>query len=912
MLFLKFWAVACLVFLSFNSWVEATPRPASLWGKVIDSKGQPISNVSIEVRPQNGQIEQTLWLRSDESGYFSTQLKEKRVDLLILRHSDYATSSKTYIRSNSKPRRRPIKFILKKAPSCTLKVKGAQGQALSGGRLYLGQLYDKGAWPRLIWDYASAEIDSQGFVQVPQLPQGRYYLQLHSEDHHIPQFTTIDHRGSDKPIEVEAYSGLPFRLSFVSPTGQAVSGVSFRYSVLQDKIQSFDDMRIAKSLQAYSDSEGQAHLILPRKGYLNLELYGTIYNWKRELNVPLEAQRSLELVVEIAQRCRGKVVLGGSGEALHGAHLAFEMYDREGSEVPLTYNTKTNAKGEFDFGLGYRRLGAYVTVVHLEHPPLYLSLEGLDLQNLNISMSQGPQCVYRLLQKIPNSEPALITGPEEIKIYPQGGLGTGQIHKIFSDEQGRFRMGCLKTGERFRFKAPGMKEHIVIHDSSLTQRDLLLDPAARVKFHISDEQGKPLRTVHIYHLEGSRERYRYQSARSLGGGWHLVENLPTGLRKFRVQSDRNYLTLELEKELRLGQTVEAKISLLHAQFLPLAFKNLDSVPERVRVNFYSGKMFKRYRVLKFQLDGSSPHLDIPLQNPPQADRISFRLNGYQPVQLAIPRSFQEKVWITLEKGNSRSFKIVDAHGKGIANALLRLEGSQQFWTNDSGEGEMGNLTARERGEIRAEGYAPQDIVFDLANPNPLHWVLHRGASANILCLDTLAEPVQGVEIKIQRWRNERFESTLRPREQPVNSDFHGRASLKNLGSGRYRIVAQRKDVGYYISPPLELNENEHIDLEARLSPSGQLSGQVIDEQGDVPKHVCLQAIPIEVEGHASEHFSCSDSEGRFAFSQLDLGRSYSIVLRKGKKENRFKRLVPVPNYRVPKSDVVLELRNEGI
>jgi protocatechuate 3,4-dioxygenase beta subunit len=252
-------------------------------------------------------------------------------------------------------------------------------------------------------------------------------------------------------------------------------------------------------------------------------------------------------------------------------------------------------------------------------------------------------------------------------------------------------------------------------------------------------------------------------------------------------------------------------------------------------------------------------LDLTVQHP---DHVPARLPG-------VKAPTAEPLRIELRRGRSLSGRVVGPEGEPVAGATLSPSRGSMSRGNTDPEGAF-RMSGIEPGSIdlgvAAKGYRPKVlegiVIPEERDPENLEIVLDRSVSVEVRVLSMEGEPMAG------EWVHANPEVPQDPREfrmfgmgPPQNrTDGRGIVKIEVPKPGRYRFSVSNGGPSTVVEVP-----PEGTSVELRVPPIVEISGRVLDENGEGVSGARVTLESSREGGGFSSISSSSDADGSFRF-----------------------------------------------
>jgi protocatechuate 3,4-dioxygenase beta subunit len=251
-------------------------------------------------------------------------------------------------------------------------------------------------------------------------------------------------------------------------------------------------------------------------------------------------------------------------------------------------------------------------------------------------------------------------------------------------------------------------------------------------------------------------------------------------------------------------------------------------------------------------------LDLYVQHP---EYVAAHLPG-----LKVPTA--EPLRIGLRKGRTLSGRVVGPEGEPVAGAVLSPSRGSRLHGKTDPEGVFrvsgvapGSVDLR----VTAKGYRPKVlegiVIPEERDPESLEITLDRSVAVEVRVLSADGEPLAG------EWVNASPELPQDPREfrmfgmdHPRNrTDGRGIVKIEVPKPGRYRFSAGNSESSAIVEVP-----PEGTSVELRVPPTIEISGRVVDENGE---GISAARVTLEIsrEGGVFSTMLSSEADGSFRF-----------------------------------------------
>ena len=235
----------------------------------------------------------------------------------------------------------------------------------------------------------------------------------------------------------------------------------------------------------------------------------------------------------------------------------------------------------------------------------------------------------------------------------------------------------------------------------------------------------------------------------------------------------------------------------------------------------------------------------------------------------------EAVVLEMHEGNRLRVRVISkADGQPIEGAQVRLpwtDTDRDYLTNDEGEVELVALTPGTwRVEARAQGYAEEDEVVNLAESNPaaIEFALSPGGGLYGVVTGEDGNPIPGAGVSFSRadHRGRGIET--------VKTDSEGRYHFDHLPLG-HKLGIAFGGVDYlgevrWTTLTAGADSRRQIDVVLKRRPrGGSVRGVVTDGQG---KPIAGAAVSNRHKSHVGVREATTDEQGRFQLDNVYEGR----------------------------------------
>lgn len=256
-------------------------------------------------------------------------------------------------------------------------------------------------------------------------------------------------------------------------------------------------------------------------------------------------------------------------------------------------------------------------------------------------------------------------------------------------------------------------------------------------------------------------------------------------------------------------------------------------------------------------------LDLSVQHP---DHMAARLPGVK-----VPTA--EPLRIELRKGRTLSGRVVGTEGEPVAGAALSQSRGSRLHGSTDPEGafhiggiEPGSVDLR----VTAKGYRPKVlegiVIPEEKDPESLEITLGRSVPVEVRVLSTDGEPLAGEWVQANPETSPEASQDLREthdfqmRGQRNNrTDGRGVVKVEVPKPGRYRFSVTNREPSTVVDVP-----PEGTSVELRVPPRIELSGRVVDENGDGISGARV-TLEFSREGGSFSNTLSSGADGSFIF-----------------------------------------------
>ncbi len=270
------------------------------------------------------------------------------------------------------------------------------------------------------------------------------------------------------------------------------------------------------------------------------------------------------------------------------------------------------------------------------------------------------------------------------------------------------------------------------------------------------------------------------------------------------------------------------------------------------------------------------------------DFTPYKIPGSPLLNIAVSEKTQNKEYlIEMDPGSSAIFHVVNAQGKPVEKAAIKITGDQteydyigHSYTDSNGMAANKSLPQRQlyaeaSHESEGKGFSQPFEPGSPDNPTRVEISLQGSASVSGKVVDSEGRPVSGRQVvaEIQSVESWKF-----PPSERVSPGEQGAYRIANLAPGSYRVFLTKKNT----YPPsamqtvsLELKAGEHrtgVDFILDKEDLTEIKGIVLDEENSEPvEGVYVHAVVYEKGNILGSEGTKTDAKGEFVIQGAPKG-----------------------------------------